>query len=87
MENRATGAGGPHHRAIGRWPKLVFWSAYKTVCPEPYIDASVEPGRSDVVAAHLHVLRGEAQRRDAALTRLFTRAIGYRTTVARPGQF
>ena len=26
--------------------KLLFWSAVKTVCPEPYIDASVEPGRS-----------------------------------------
>ena len=25
--------------------KLLFWSAPKTVCPEPYIDVSVEPGQ------------------------------------------
>jgi hypothetical protein len=45
MENRATGAG---VRVTGDRPlnKLLFWSAVKTVCPEPYIDASVEPGRS-----------------------------------------
>jgi len=45
MENRATGAG---VRVAGDRPlsKLYFWSAYKTVCPEPYVDASVEPGRS-----------------------------------------
>jgi hypothetical protein len=45
MENRATGAG---VRVTGDRPltKLLFWSAVKTVCPEPYIDASVEPGRT-----------------------------------------
>jgi len=45
MENRATGAG---VRVSSDRPlaKLVFWSAYRTVCPEPYIDASVEPGRA-----------------------------------------
>ena len=45
MENRATGAG---VRVTSDRPlaKLVFWSAYRTVCPEPYIDASVEPGRA-----------------------------------------
>ena len=45
MENRATGAG---VRASSDRPlaKLVFWSAYRTVCPEPYVDASVEPGRA-----------------------------------------
>ena len=45
MENRATGAG---VRVAGDRPlsKLLFWSAYKTVCPEPYVDASVEPGRT-----------------------------------------
>ena len=45
MENRATGAG---VRVVGDRPlsKLLFWSAYKTVCPEPYVDASVEPGRT-----------------------------------------
>jgi hypothetical protein len=45
MENRATGAG---VRVAGDRPlsKLYFWSAYKTVCPEPYVDASVEPGRT-----------------------------------------
>jgi hypothetical protein len=45
MENRATGAG---VRVSGDRPltKLIFWSAIKTACPEPYIDASVEPGRT-----------------------------------------
>jgi hypothetical protein len=45
MENRATGAG---VRVSSDRPlaKLVFWSAYKTVCPEPYTDASVEPGKA-----------------------------------------
>lgn len=44
LENRATGAG---VRITGDRPiaKLLFWSAARTVCPEPYIDASVEPGR------------------------------------------
>jgi hypothetical protein len=45
MENRATGAG---VRVSSDRPlsKLVFWSAYRTVCPEPYVDASVEPDRT-----------------------------------------
>jgi hypothetical protein len=45
MENRATGAG---VRMTGDRPlaKLLFWSHPKTVCPEPYVDASVEPGRT-----------------------------------------
>jgi hypothetical protein len=44
IENRKTGAG---VRITGNRPlaKLLFWSAVKTVCPEPYIDASVEPGK------------------------------------------
>src|SRR5688500_5964670 len=43
MENRATGAG---VRVTGDKPltKLLFWSAIKTACPEPYIDASVADG-------------------------------------------
>jgi hypothetical protein len=44
IENRRTGAG---VRITGDRPlsKLLFWSAATTVCPEPYIDASVEPGK------------------------------------------
>ena len=44
IENRKTGAG---VRVTGDRPllKLLFWSALKTVCPEPYIDVSVEPGK------------------------------------------
>lgn len=44
MENRATGAG---VRVTGDRPllKLYFWSAPRTVCPEPYIDVSVAPGK------------------------------------------
>lgn len=44
IENRKTGAG---VRVTGDRPlsKLVFWSAVKTVCPEPYIDLTIEPGR------------------------------------------
>ena len=45
MENRATGAG-VRLAADRPLAKLVFWSAYRTVCPEPYIDASVEPGHT-----------------------------------------
>jgi hypothetical protein len=45
MENRKTGAG---VRVTGDRPiqKLYFWSAWKTVCPEPYIDVSVDPGKT-----------------------------------------
>jgi hypothetical protein len=44
LENRKTGAG---VRITGDRPisKLYFWSATKTVCPEPYIDASADPGQ------------------------------------------
>jgi hypothetical protein len=44
IENRKTGAG---VRITGDRPlaKLLFWSANLTVCPEPYIDASVAPGK------------------------------------------
>jgi hypothetical protein len=44
LENRKTGAG---VRITGDKPiaKLYFWSATKTVCPEPYIDVSVDPGK------------------------------------------
>lgn len=43
LENRASGAG---VRVTGDKPllKLYFWSAAKTICPEPYIDVSVAPG-------------------------------------------
>ena len=45
MENRATGAG---VRVSGDRPltRQLFWASVKTVCPEPYIDVSVEPGRT-----------------------------------------
>jgi len=44
LENRKTGAG---VRMTGDRPlqKLLFWSAGKTVCPEPYIDVSAAPGK------------------------------------------
>lgn len=44
IENRKTGAG---VRIVGDRPlvKLVFWSIRTTLCPEPYIDMRVEPGR------------------------------------------
>jgi hypothetical protein len=44
LENTKTGAG---VRVTGDRPllKLYFWSAWKTVCPEPYIDVSVDPGK------------------------------------------
>jgi hypothetical protein len=49
LENRRTGAG---VRISGGNPitKLYFWSATKTVCPEPYIDVSVEPGQTSMWA-------------------------------------
>ena len=31
--------------ATGRCRRCYFWSAHLTVCPEPYIDVSVEPGK------------------------------------------
>jgi len=44
IENRKTGAG---VRILGDQPlaKLVFWSIRSTLCPEPYIQTRVEPGR------------------------------------------
>jgi hypothetical protein len=47
MEQKATGAG---VRVRGDRPltKLYFWSSYKTVCPEPYVDVSVDAGKSSV---------------------------------------
>ena len=44
LENRKSGAA---VRVTGDRPvsKLYFWSAGLTICPEPYIDASVEPGQ------------------------------------------
>jgi hypothetical protein len=44
MENQKTSAG---VRITGDRPllKVYFWSAAQTVCPEPYIDVSVEPGK------------------------------------------
>jgi hypothetical protein len=44
IEHRQTGAG---VRITSDRPlsKLLFWSAALTVCPEPYIDASVAPGK------------------------------------------
>jgi galactose mutarotase-like enzyme len=45
VENRKTGAG-VHITSDRPLSKLVFWSAWKTVCPEPYIDASADPGKA-----------------------------------------
>lgn len=45
IENRKSRAG---VRIVGDRPlqKLLFWSAPKTVCPEPYIDVSAAPGQT-----------------------------------------
>jgi hypothetical protein len=43
LEHRETGAR-VRIRANRPLTKLVFWSAPRTVCPEPYVDASVDPG-------------------------------------------
>ncbi len=45
IENKKTGVGVNIH---GNRPlsKLVFWSAIKTVCPEPYISIKAEPGET-----------------------------------------
>jgi hypothetical protein len=45
IENRKTGAG---VRQTGDRPisKLLFWSAARTVCPEAYIDLTIEPGKA-----------------------------------------
>lgn len=45
VENKNTGAC-VNISADKRITKLVFWSASKTVCPEPYIDIKLEPGES-----------------------------------------
>ena len=44
IEQRETG-GGVRIRGDRPLTKLVFWSAPRTVCPEPYVDASVDPGQ------------------------------------------
>jgi len=44
MENRRTGAG-VHIKGDKPLSKVYFWTAEKTVCPEPYIDVSVAPGK------------------------------------------
>lgn len=44
LEHRETGAG-VRIRADRPLTKLIFWSASRTVCPEPYVDASVDPGQ------------------------------------------
>jgi hypothetical protein len=44
IENRKSGAG-VHITGNRPLAKLLFWSAVRTVCPEPYIDASVAPGK------------------------------------------
>jgi hypothetical protein len=45
IENRKTGAG-VHITSDQPLSKLLFWSAWKTVCPEPYIDMRIEPGKA-----------------------------------------
>jgi hypothetical protein len=45
VENHNTGAG-VKITADRRISKLVFWSAEKTICPEPYINIHIEPGQS-----------------------------------------
>ncbi len=44
VENSRTGAG-VRIRCDRPILKLVFWAALKTVCPEPYIEIKVEPGK------------------------------------------
>ncbi len=59
LENRRTGAG---VRIIGDRPlsKLLFWCAATTVCPEPYIDASVDAGATAtwVIAYEFYTVQG-----------------------------
>lgn len=45
IENQKTGAA---VRITGDQPlqKMVFWSAYRTICPEPYIAINIKPGES-----------------------------------------
>lgn len=45
IENRESGAG---VKVVGNSPldKMVFWSAHKTICPEPYINIEAEPGET-----------------------------------------
>jgi hypothetical protein len=45
VENRKTGAG-VRIRCDQPLLKLVFWASFKTVCPEPYIQIRVEPGKA-----------------------------------------
>lgn len=44
VENSKTGAG-VRIRCDQPILKLVFWASLKTVCPEPYIQIKVEPGK------------------------------------------
>ena len=44
VENTNTGAG-VRIRCDQPMLKLVFWASFKTVCPEPYIQIKVEPGK------------------------------------------
>ena len=44
VENLKTGAG-VRIRCDQPILKMVFWASYKTVCPEPYIQIKVEPGK------------------------------------------
>jgi hypothetical protein len=44
VENRKTGAG-VRIRCDQPLLKLVFWASLKAVCPEPYIQIKVEPGK------------------------------------------
>lgn len=44
LEHSDTGAA-VRIRADRPLTRLVFWSAPRTVCPEPYVDASVDPGQ------------------------------------------
>ena len=57
IENRKTGAG---VHVTGDRPLRSCCSGrrWKTVCPEPYIDVRVEPGKEFGLADHLPVLPG-----------------------------
>jgi hypothetical protein len=44
VENRKTGAG-VRQRGDQRMTRLYLWSIHTTVCPEAYIDLTIEPGQ------------------------------------------
>jgi hypothetical protein len=60
VENRKTGAG---VRQTGDRPisKLLFWSAGVTVCPEAYIDLTIEPGKESAwrIAYQFYQMNGK----------------------------